>query len=129
MLEILERITVGRGEEGDIEKLEELAGKIKEGSMCGLGQTAPNPVSTTIKYFRHEYEDHIFRKRCTAHYCKALITFTISEACIGCTRCSRVCPTEAISGNVKEMHVVDQDKCVKCGRCLEACKFNAVIKD
>jgi len=129
MLEILERITAGKGEDGDIELLEELAEKIKDGSMCQLGQTAPNPVLTTIKYYRDEYEDHIERKHCTAHYCKALITFSITDACTGCTRCARECPVEAISGKVKEQHVIDESKCTRCGRCEEVCKFGAVIRD
>ncbi|MBP3384158.1 MAG: NADH-quinone oxidoreductase subunit NuoF [Firmicutes bacterium] len=126
MLEILERITNGEGKDGDIELLEELALKIKDGSLCGLGQTAPNPVLTTIKYFRNEYEDHIYKKKCTAKSCKALIRFDITDACKGCTLCSKKCPVGAISGEVKGMHVIDQDKCVKCGRCLESCKFNAI---
>jgi NADH-quinone oxidoreductase subunit F len=129
MLEILERITQGRGEDGDIELLEELAGKIKDGSMCGLGQTAPNPVLTTLRYFRDEYEDHIYRKKCTAHYCKALITFTISDKCTGCTLCSRKCPVEAITGERKQRHEIDQEKCIRCGRCEEACNFSAIIRD
>ncbi|MDR1068620.1 MAG: NADH-quinone oxidoreductase subunit NuoF [Clostridiales Family XIII bacterium] len=129
MLEILERITEGKGEEGDIELLEELAVKVKDGSMCGLGQTAPNPVLTTIRYFRNEYEDHIKNKRCTAHYCKALITFTITDKCTGCTLCSRKCPTGAITGERKAQHVIDQEKCIKCGRCEEACNFSAILRD
>ncbi|GHU62073.1 NADH-quinone oxidoreductase subunit F [Clostridia bacterium] len=129
MLEILERITQGEGKDGDIELLEELAGKVKDGSMCGLGQTAPNPVLTTIRYFRNEYEDHIYKKRCTAHYCKALITFTITDACIGCTKCARNCPTGAIEGGVKKQHCIDQAKCIKCGRCEEVCGFRAVLRD
>ncbi len=126
MLEILERITNGEGKDGDIELLEELALKIKDGSLCGLGQTAPNPVLTTIKYFRNEYEDHIYNKKCTAKSCKALIRFDITDACKGCTLCSKKCPVGAISGEVKGQHVIDQDKCVKCGRCLESCKFDAI---
>ncbi|MCI7300963.1 MAG: NADH-quinone oxidoreductase subunit NuoF [Clostridiales Family XIII bacterium] len=126
MLEILERITNGEGRDGDIELLEELAVKIKDGSLCGLGQTAPNPVLTTIKYFRNEYEDHIYKKKCTAKSCKALITYEITDACKGCTLCSKKCPVDAISGEVKGKHVIDQDKCVKCGRCLESCKFDAI---
>jgi NADH-quinone oxidoreductase subunit F len=129
MLEILERITQGKGEDGDIELLEELAGKIKDGSMCGLGQTAPNPVLTTIRYFRNEYEDHIYKKKCTAHYCKALITFTITDKCTGCTLCSRKCPVEAITGERKQKHEIDQDKCIRCGRCEEACRFDAILRD
>ena len=129
MLEILERITRGEGKDGDIELLEELAMKIKDGSMCGLGQTAPNPVLTTIKYFRHEYEDHIYNKKCTAGSCKALISYKITDACKGCTLCSRHCPVDAISGSVKEKHVIDTEKCIKCGKCLDTCKFDAIIKE
>lgn len=129
MLEILERITIGEGKDGDIELLEELAQKIKDGSMCGLGQTAPNPVLTTIKYFRNEYEDHIYKKKCTAHSCKELLTFTITDKCIGCTLCSKKCPVNAISGELKKMHTIDQDICIKCGKCEETCKFNAIIRD
>ena len=128
MLEILERITRGEGRDGDIELLEELAGKIKDGSLCGLGQTAPNPVLTTIKYFRNEYEDHIYNHKCTAASCKALVTYTITDACKGCTACARKCPVGAISGEVKKQHVIDQTKCIKCGKCLETCKFGAIEK-
>ncbi len=128
MLEILERITEGKGKDGDIELLEELAVKIKDGSMCGLGQTAPNPVLTTLKYFRNEYEDHIYNKKCTAGSCKALITYNITDACVGCTLCSKKCPVEAISGSVKKKHVIDQDKCIKGGKYLETCKFGAIEK-
>lgn len=129
MLEILERITHGQGKDGDIELLEELAIKIKDGSMCGLGQTAPNPVLTTIKYFRNEYEDHIYNKKCTAKSCKDLLTFTINDKCIGCTLCSKKCPVNAISGELKGKHSIDQDLCIKCGKCEETCKFNAIIID
>ena len=128
MLEILERITEGKGKDGDIELLEELAMKIKDGSMCGLGQTAPNPVLTTIKYFRNEYEDHIYNKKCTAGSCKALVTYSINDDCKGCTLCSRHCPVDAISGSVKEKHVIDPEKCIKCGKCLDTCKFGAIDK-
>ena len=129
MLEILERITKGEGKDGDIELLEELAMKIKDGSMCGLGQTAPNPVLTTIKYFRNEYEDHIYNKKCTAKSCKSLISFNITDACKGCTACAKKCPVGAISGEKKEMHVIDHDKCIKCGKCEETCKFGAIVRD
>ena len=129
MLEILERITRGEGKDGDIELLEELANKIKDGSLCGLGQTAPNPVLTTIKYFRNEYEDHIYKKKCTAKSCKALITYNITDACKGCTLCARNCPVDAISGSVKEVHVIDHDKCIKCGKCMDHCKFGAIVKE
>ncbi len=128
MLEILERITQGEGQDGDIEKLEELAMKIKDGSLCGLGQTAPNPVLTTLKYFRNEYEDHIYNKKCTAKSCTALISFEITDACKGCTLCARNCPVDAISGKVKEKHIIDKDKCIKCGKCEEHCKFGAIIR-
>lgn len=128
MLEILTRITEGKGEEGDIEKLQELAAQIKDSSLCGLGQTAPNPVLTTIKYFRHEYEAHIRDKKCPAKSCKQLITYMINEKCIGCTACARVCPTKAISGERKQPHLIDQDKCIKCGACYDACKFSSIEK-
>lgn len=129
MLEILERITKGEGKDGDIELLEELANKVKDGSMCGLGQTAPNPVLTTIRYFRNEYEDHIYNKKCTAKACSALLTFTITDACTGCTLCARKCPVDCISGKVKELHVIDQERCIQCGKCEEVCRFNAVNRD
>ena len=126
MLEILERITQGKGKDGDIELLEELAEKIKDGSMCGLGQTAPNPVLTTLKYFRNEYEDHIYNHKCTAKSCKALIKFDITDKCVGCTLCAKNCPVDAIEGAAKKQHKIDQDKCVKCGRCRDNCKFGAI---
>ncbi len=127
MLEILERITKGRGQEGDIELLLELAEKIKISSLCGLGQTAPNPVLTTVKYFRQEYEAHIKDKTCPAHSCKELLKYEIvPEKCIGCTACARVCPVTAISGQVKKPHVIDQEACIKCGNCVAKCKFDAI---
>ena len=126
MLEILERITEGKGKDGDIELLEERADKIKNGSLCGLGQTAPNPVLTTLKYFRNEYEDHIYNHKCTARSCKALIKFNITDRCVGCTACARNCPVSAITGEVKKQHTIDQTICIKCGKCEESCRFGAI---
>jgi len=128
MLEILTRITEGEGKEGDIEKLEELAYQIKDNSLCGLGQTAPNPVLTTIKYFRHEYEAHIRDKKCPALNCKKLLTYTVNlETCTGCTVCAKNCPTDAIDGARKEVHFIRQDACIQCGMCFSKCKFDAII--
>jgi NADH:ubiquinone oxidoreductase subunit F (NADH-binding)/(2Fe-2S) ferredoxin len=129
MLEILERIVNGKGEEGDIEKLENLAKTIKATALCGLGQTAPNPVLSTIKFFRHEYEAHIRDKKCPAHHCQALLNYVIDpEKCRGCTACARVCPGGAISGEVKKPHSIDPSKCLKCGACMEKCRFGAISK-
>ena len=128
MLEMLERITMGKGEPGDIEELQQLGEYIKGASLCGLGQTAPNPVISTIKYFRHEYEAHINDKKCEAGVCKELLQYVINDKCIGCTLCKRVCPADAIIGEVKKPHVIEQDKCVKCGECVPACKFKAIDK-
>ncbi|MDR2420628.1 MAG: NADH-quinone oxidoreductase subunit NuoF [Oscillospiraceae bacterium] len=129
MLEILERITAGEGREGDIELLEELAVKIKDGSMCGLGQTAPNPVLTTLRYFRHEFEDHILRKKCTAHSCKALVVYSVTDDCKACGLCRRNCPADAITGAPRVKHEIDREKCVKCGMCETVCKFGAIARD
>ncbi|MDD3860133.1 MAG: NADH-quinone oxidoreductase subunit NuoF [Bacteroidales bacterium] len=127
MLEILTNITEGKGEEGDIEKLEELSYKIIDNSLCALGQTAPNPVLTTIKYFREEYEAHIRDKKCPAKKCRPLLTYTVIEdKCTGCTVCAKNCPTQAISGERKMVHFIDQDKCIKCGVCFTKCKFEAI---
>ncbi len=127
MLEILERITQGKGKESDIESLEELAYQIKDNSLCGLGQTAPNPVLTTLKYFRDEYTAHIVEKKCPAKVCKNLLTYTIvPEKCTGCTVCARKCPVNAISGERKQVHLIDQEICIKCGDCYSRCKFDAI---
>ncbi|MCL2563911.1 MAG: NADH-quinone oxidoreductase subunit NuoF [Oscillospiraceae bacterium] len=128
MLETLERITQGEGADGDVEKLEKLADQIKTNALCGLGQTAPNPVLTTIQYFRDEYDAHIRDKKCPTKQCKALIRFDIlPDKCVGCTICAKKCPVHAISGKVKELHVIDHDTCTKCGICKDVCKFDAVV--
>lgn len=127
MLEILTRITEGNGKEEDIELLEELCLAIKDGALCGLGQTAPNPVLTTLKYFKNEYVEHIVDKKCAAHECTNLLKYEINaDLCRGCTLCSKKCPVNAIEGTVKNPHVIDMDKCIKCGNCKTVCKFNAV---
>lgn len=128
MLEILTRITNGKGQEGDVEKLERLGNMIKKASLCGLGQSAPNPVLSTIKNFREEYEEHIKDKKCRAGVCGSLLSFIVNDACKGCGACKRVCPTTAINGNPREKHEINQEKCVKCGLCYKACKFNAITR-
>ena len=130
MLEILNRIVKGEGRDGDIELLEELCYSIKDGALCGLGQTAPNPVLTTIKYFRNEYEAHINDKKCPAKSCPDLLEYTIdADKCRGCTLCAKKCHANAISGEVKSVHRIDRDKCIKCGSCVSVCRFGAVNVD
>jgi NADP-reducing hydrogenase subunit HndC len=130
MLDVLENICDGRGKSGDIELLLGLGGQIKAGSLCALGQTAPNPVLTTIRYFREEYEAHINDRRCPALTCRELISYYIlPDKCQGCGICLRECPSEAISGGKRMVHVIDQSKCIKCGTCLDVCppRFSAVV--
>lgn len=127
MLEILDRITLGKGREGDVENLLELAGQIKNNSLCGLGQTAPNPVLTTIKYFRDEYEAHIRDHKCPAKVCKPFLTYTVvPDNCTGCTVCAKNCPTKAIDGERKQVHYIRQEDCIQCGACYSKCKFDAI---
>jgi NADP-reducing hydrogenase subunit HndC len=129
MLEMLNNITEGRGKPGDLEKLEKLAKNIKATALCGLGQTAPNPVLSTLRFFRDEYEAHINEKRCPAGFCKALLNYKIDQSkCVGCSSCARSCPVGAITGKIKSAHSIDTSKCIKCGTCMEKCKFEAISK-
>ncbi len=127
LLKILEKIVAGNGEMSDLDLLEELSVAVKDGSLCGLGKTAPNPILSTLKYFRDEYIAHIRDKKCPAGVCTAMKKIVITDGCKGCTKCTRVCPVDAISGKVKELHVIDQDKCIKCGACLSSCPFKAIV--
>lgn len=127
MLEILERIKVGKGRLEDIERLEKLANTVKVGSLCGLGQTAPNPVLTTVRYFRDEYLAHITDRRCPAAVCPELITYEITDSCNGCTLCAKVCPANAIAGERRQRHTIDSKACIRCGACHESCNYNAII--
>lgn len=128
LLEYLDKITKGQGTMEDLDEMEALCYYIKDNSLCGLGQTAPNPVLSTLKYFREEYVEHVKNKRCPAGVCKDLMQYVISDKCTGCTLCSRKCPTNAITGKVKEKHIIDQTKCIKCGVCFDVCKFKAIEK-
>ncbi len=128
MYEILTRITEGNGREGDIERLQRLGEMIKRSSLCGLGQSAPNPVLSTIKNFREEYEEHIRDKKCRAGKCSAMLSYTVNDKCVGCGACKRVCPVAAVEGTRKEKHLILQDKCIRCGQCYDACKFDAITR-
>jgi NADH-quinone oxidoreductase subunit F len=127
MLEILTRICAGKGKESDIDLLGDLALQIKTTSLCGLGQTAPNPVLTTIRYFREEYEEHIRNHKCRAGRCRPLCSFMITEACTGCMVCAKNCPVNCITGEKKKIHAINQQACIRCGVCRDICKFDAVV--
>ncbi len=129
LLEYLEKITSGNATMQDLDDLEQLCYYIKDNALCGLGQTAPNPILSTLKYFKDEYIAHIVDKKCPAGVCKDLMQYKITDSCKGCTLCARKCPVNAITGNVKEMHTIDTDKCIKCGVCISSCKFGAIIKE
>jgi NADH-quinone oxidoreductase subunit F len=127
MYAILERITQGHGKPGDVDELERLAKSVKATSLCGLGQTAPNPVLSTIRYFRDEYEAHVHRHECPAGVCRSMLHYVIDpEHCVGCELCTKACPVDGIAGDLKQLHVIDQAKCIHCGGCRDACRSGAV---
>ena len=131
MLDILQQIAAGEGRMADIIKLEEIARTVKDGSLCGLGQTAPNPVLTTLRYFRKEYEDHIAKKQCSAFVCSKMVSFHIDRTrCAGCGACAKICPVKVISGEKKKPHTIDQQACIRCGACLRVCPetYSAVYR-
>ena len=123
---IVDRICEGKGKPEDLELLDELSETVSEASLCALGQTAPNPLRSTMKYFRDEYEEHIKEKKCRGGVCKSLITYSINDKCTGCLICKKKCPQQCISGEKDKLHVIDQSNCIKCGVCLDVCKFDAV---
>ena len=128
MLEMLEAICDGKADENTLAELEELANTVKDTALCGLGQTAPNPILATLRYFRDEYIAHVRDKKCPAGTCTKLYQLVITDACKGCTKCARNCPVGAITGTVKQQHVIDQSKCIKCNACIDACPFKAIVK-
>lgn len=127
MLRLLEDITEGKGKVEDLEQIEEIALAMQNGSLCALGKLAPNPVLTTLQYFREEYLAHVLHKKCPAGVCKALIKYRVDEEkCTGCGRCLKICPSDAIRGQEKEAHIIDNERCIKCGACMEICRFEAI---
>ena len=129
MLEMLEKICDGNGTEETLDELERLANTIKDTALCGLGQTAPNPILSTLRYFKDEYLAHVINKKCPAGTCQKLYVLTITDDCIGCTKCKRNCPVGAITGELKQKHFIDPKRCIKCGACIEGCPKKAIVKE